>query len=179
MISSGRGPYSPTCSGTFKATIGFSAGHFQPPRASCFLMKLAENYFFRCYAFDTALKASLSEEVGLGAHGNVIVVSKANGGNWIERRYVWSHIGLCPWGTDVSQQCPHCKRLRLWDKPQVIKDASQSNNGSKVVKYRVKHRCRSCQYSKMFNKSPDLILDGSMADYGRGQWYFTCHKLAM
>jgi hypothetical protein len=47
-------------------------------------MKLAENYFFRRYGFEMALKASLSEEAGLGAHGNVTIVSKANGGDWIE-----------------------------------------------------------------------------------------------
>jgi hypothetical protein len=171
------GQYSPPCSGTFRATIGFSASNFQPPRASCFLMKLAENYFFRRYAFDTSLKASLSEEAGLGAHGNIMIFSKANGGDWIERCYIWSHVGSRPWGTDISQQCPRCKRLRPWGKPNVTKDTIQSNNGSKVVKHRIKHWCRSCPYSKMFDRSPDLILNGSMADCGRGEWYFTRRTL--
>jgi hypothetical protein len=137
-------------------------------------MKFTEKYFFRRYGFDTAFKASLSEEAGLGAHGNVIVVAKGNAGEWAERHFIWSHIGARPWGIDVSQQCPGCQRLRTWTKPKIIEKMVRK----KPVKHRIKLGCRFCNYSKEFDKPAGLTHDGAMAECGRGEWYFTRRVLS-
>jgi hypothetical protein len=141
-------------------------------------MKFTEIYFFRRYGFDPSLKTSLSEEAGLGAHSNVVVVSKDNAGHWTERRYVWSHIGSRPWGTDVLQQCPGCKRLRPWGKPKISKETTKSAGGELVVKHTIKHACRSCRFSRLFDKSSGLVHDGAMGECGRGEWYFTRRVLS-
>jgi hypothetical protein len=155
-------------SGIFRATIGFSAPHFQPPRAAFFIAKFAERYFFRRYSIDTAFKTSLSEEAGLGAHGNVILVSKSSkSGDWTERQFVWAHIGVRPWGNDVSQQCRNCGRLRVWGTPSADK-ATET----------VQVTCRFCSASLMFKKPPSLVRDGVMGESGRGQWYFSRRIIA-
>ena len=159
-------------SGTFRATIGFAAKNFQPCRAGPFLAKFAEKYFFRRYGFDPALKASLSEEAGLGAHGNVHVISQENSGLWIERIYVWSHPASRPWGVEVSQQCPSCKRLRSWLKPKQIRRRNIVKNTTTTSEL-IQHKCRFCGHFKCFTKPADLIHDGVMAESGRGTWFFT------
>jgi hypothetical protein len=141
-------------------------------------MKFAEKYFFRHYALDPALKCSLSEEAGLGAHGNVIVISRDNSGQWIERHYIWSHVASRPWGTEVSQQCPRCKRIRGWAKPKVVKTIDKSPDGTNSIQHTIQHSCRFCSYSKRFAKPADLVRDGVMAESGSGQWYFSRRVLA-
>jgi len=140
-------------------------------------MKFAEKYFFRHYALDTALKASLSEEAGLGVHGNVTIISKENTGQSVQRVYVWSHISSRPWGNDVSQQCPHCKRLRPSSKPRVAKKRKVVK-GSTVTVHLIKHMCSFCSYGREFIKHEGLIRDGAMGERGRGDWYFTCRVLS-
>lgn len=149
-----------TCSGVFQATIGFSAAHFQPPRAACFLMKMTEKFFFRKYSIDVSIKASLSEEVGLGAHGNVIVVSRSKCGEWVERHFIWCHPATRPWGEDVTQQCPACCRLRSWKRPTVVGGTITLN-------------CTGCRYQATYTKPQDLLLDGAMGKCGGGEWFFT------
>jgi len=145
----------------FRASIGFTAKNFQPSRASFFLAKLTEKYFFHRYSLDPALKASLAEECGLGAHGNVIVVSRSGDTkDWIERQYMWSHNGTRPWGIDVSLQCPNCRRLRAFRKPIVKQDV-------------VTLVCKYCNTSLEFKKPAGMIYDGAMASCGRGDWFFT------
>lgn len=144
----------------FRATIGFSAAHFQPSRANFFLAKLAEKYFLRKYSFESSLKSSLSEEAGLGAHGNVIVISISNREIWTERHFVWSHPATRPWGHDITQQCPNCLCLRPWEKPSII--------GNEIVL-----ACGVCHKSNTFSKPKDMISDGVMGKCGGGEWFFT------
>jgi len=162
-------------SGTFRISIAFSAKNFQPPRASTFLMKFTDKYFFRRYGLDAALTASLSEESGLGSHSNVIVISKDNTGRWIERLYVWSHVSTRPWGVDVSQQCPSCRRIQSWHKPQAsnVLQPSSKAKMSKLTLRRIEHRCRFCSYVRSFDKPASLTYLGAMGESGRGKWYVT------
>ena len=146
-------------------------------------MKFTEKYFFHHYNVDTAIKASLSEESGLVSHGDILVISQDHSQQWIERRFVWSHIGSRPWGTNVPQQCPRCKRMRPWDKPKMIKQRTmktcakdrllRSDSAVAGGPDFIKHSCRFCRYSKTFAKPDNFVRDGVMAESGRGEWYFT------
>ena len=144
------------CSGVFRATIGFAAPNFQPSRAGFFLAKITESYFFRHYGIMTAFKSSLGQEEALGAHGNVILVTKCSKpGRWSEKTYVWAHLTQRPWGMDIPQQCDKCGRLRPWKTP----------DNHKLVKI----TCSHCGASQEFKKPDDFVLEGTMG--GNGQWY--------
>jgi len=134
-------------------------------------MKFAKKYFFHQYALDTALKASLSEEAGLGAHGNVTVISRESTGQWIRREYIWSHVASHSWGNDVSQQCGKCKRLCPWTKPKVAKKRKLVD-GSSMTVHLVEHTCSFCGEGREFIKPDDLICDSAMGESSRGDWYF-------
>jgi hypothetical protein len=136
-------------------------------------MKFTDKYFFRRYGFNSALTASLSEECGLGAHTNIIVISKDSAGHWIERRYLWSHVSLRPWGVEVSQQCPSCRRIRPWHKPKVSSQSIKNADGSKVTKRYIQHRCRFCLFSRSFDKPASLTYLGALGECGRGEWHVT------
>jgi hypothetical protein len=152
------------CSGIFKATIGFSAPNFQPPKASFFLAKFADYYFFRQYTIMTAMKTSLGEETGLGAHGDVILVTQClKTSEWTEKKFIWTHGVIRPWGTHFSQQCTNCGRLRSWKAPPF----SAQNV---PAKYRL--TCTFCGASQKIKKPKNLTVDGTMAHSG-GQWCFT------
>jgi hypothetical protein len=136
-------------------------------------MKFTDKYFFRRYGFDTALQASLSEECGLGAHSNIIVISKGKAGLWIERLYLWSHVSLRPWGVEISQQCPSCRRIRPWRKPHISSIAAETADGSKVTTHCIVHKCRFCPYSRSLDKPASLTYLGAVGECGRGEWHFT------
>jgi hypothetical protein len=73
------------------------------------LAKFTESYFFCRYGIMMAFKSSLGQEVALGAHGNVILVTQCNKtGRWSKKTYVWAHLMQRPWGTDIPQQCGTC-----------------------------------------------------------------------
>ena len=152
-------------SGVFRATIGFSAPHFQPPRASFFLAKFTESYFFRHYTIMTAFKSSLSQEPVLGAHGNVILVSRCKAGSWVQKTYVWSHMAQRPWGTDVPRQCAKCGCLRPWKTPTQHKQV-------------IKIQCSICGATQTFEKPEAFILEGGMGTAGQGQWCYVHRQLA-
>ena len=149
-------------SGVFKATIGFSASNFQPPRASCFLAKFVEKYFFRHYSLLVAVKDTLGEEAGLGAHGDVILVSRRSSAEpWVELRLVWSHNVVRPYGTDISLQCAKCGFLRPWSPPRIIKRPEA-----------VIIACKYCRHATTYTKPVDLERDGKMGRVGGGEWLF-------
>jgi hypothetical protein len=148
-------------SGVFTATIGFSAAHFQPPRANCFLAKFVEKYFFRHYSLVVAVKSALGEEIGLGSHGNVILVSRRIPAEpWVELTFIWSHNVARPYGEDVKLQCSGCSRLRPWNTPRFTK-----------LPETVSIVCKYCGYCLKFTKPEDLERDGTMGKAGGGEWF--------
>ena len=155
-------------SGIFSATIGFSASHFQPPRANCFLAKFAKKYFFRRYSLLSAVKTALGEEVGLGSHGNVILMSRRSAQDpWVELHFVWCHNAARPFGAEVKLQCPQCFCLRPWLPPRLIKNPE----AIAIV-------CRFCRHTTTYTKPVGLQRDGTMGNAGGGDWYITRRVLS-
>lgn len=155
-------------SGVFKATIGFSASYFQPPRASCFLAKFAEKYFFRHYSLLVTIKDALGEEAGLGAHGDVIFVSRRTSAEpWVELRLVWSHNVVRPYGTDVTLQCVNCRALRPWSPPRFSKQPEA-----------VTIACKFCCHATTYAKPVNFERDGKLGRVGGGEWFVTRRVLS-
>jgi hypothetical protein len=110
-----------------------------------------------------AVKSSLCQDIGLGAHGDVILVVPDCSGKWTECHFIWSHVARRPWGMDVGLQCTGCYCLCPWSKPIV-------NQGVVVIS------CKFCRKQLTYSKPANLEWEGSMMEVGGGEWYVV-HRL--
>ncbi|KAF8968065.1 hypothetical protein BDZ97DRAFT_1655612, partial [Flammula alnicola] len=136
--------------GCFSNIVAFTQADFQMTFAASFILSVAEKFFILS---KTQFKAIMRDHPVLGAHTHIVVFEPKT-----TTRYIWSHLGIRPFGNDIPVQCPRCKSLKAW-KPTATPDG------------KIKHSCagNGCKYSVEYSMPSDTSwVAGSGLTHGDG-----------